>query len=57
MVLAPVSQPLLANPSQFRWSLIWSSESPGYGGGGAQVVETEEGWHIPGHAAMVVAAK
>jgi maltooligosyltrehalose trehalohydrolase len=57
MFLAPVSQPLLASPTQCRWSLIWSSESPCYGGGGAKVVETDEGWRIPGHAAMVLAAK
>jgi maltooligosyltrehalose trehalohydrolase len=56
LLLAPVSEPLLANPTRSNWNLLWSSESPSYGGAGALLLETDEGWRIPGQAAMVAAA-
>ena len=47
-------EPLLAPPEGRRWEILWSSESPRYGGSGTPPVETDEGWRIPGHAAVVL---
>ena len=61
-------EPLLAPPAGVRWTLLWSSEAPDYGGSGAVPVdvridaraETETGeiedgsWRLPGHAAVVL---
>jgi maltooligosyltrehalose trehalohydrolase len=55
--LSPVNEPLLAPPRGRRWEMIWSSESPAYGGSGTPPLETAEGWRIPGHAAFVLKAK
>jgi maltooligosyltrehalose trehalohydrolase len=56
--LAIVPEPLLAPPAGARWSLMWSSEDPRYGGSGHAVVEDEEGrWHIPAEAAVVLAPR
>jgi maltooligosyltrehalose trehalohydrolase len=49
-----VPEPLLAPPDGCVWETIFSTEAPRYGGGGTGPVETEEGWHIPGHAAVVL---
>ena len=53
---ASFPEPLLAPPEGRGWRLLWSSESPAYGGGGTPPVETEKGWHLPGHAAIVLTA-
>ena len=53
--LRMVPEPLLAPPEQCSWKRIWSSEDPRYGGSGTGAVETELGWRIPGHAAVVLA--
>jgi maltooligosyltrehalose trehalohydrolase len=51
--LAPAPEPLLAPPEDHRWGLLWSSESPLYGGSGAVEPESEEeGWRLPGQAAV-----
>jgi maltooligosyltrehalose trehalohydrolase len=51
--LAPAPEPLLAPPEDRRWGLLWSSESPLYGGSGAVEPESEEeGWRLPGRAAV-----
>jgi len=52
--LAIAPEPLLAPPEGQRWGILWSSESPNYGGAGTAVLETEDGWHIPGHAAVLL---
>ena len=52
--LHPAPEPLLAPPEGRRWQLQWSSEDPGYGGGGTAPLEDEENWHIPAHAAVVL---
>lgn len=49
--------PLMAPPAGRRWTTIWSSEDLGYGGGGTPPVETETGWHLPGHATVVLAGR
>ena len=48
-------EPLLAPPPGARWRTLWSSEDPRYGGRGATGVETDDGFHLPGHAAVVLA--
>ena len=52
--LAPAPEPLLAPPEGMRWLLLWSSEDPRYGGCGTFPPESEEGWRIPGQAAVVM---
>ena len=52
--LDPAPEPLLAPPEGRRWSVLWSSEDPRYGGGGTVPPETEDNWRIPGEAAVVL---
>jgi maltooligosyltrehalose trehalohydrolase len=52
--LSIAPEPLLAPPERRRWDILWSSESPKYGGAGTAALETEDGWHIPGHAAVLL---
>ncbi len=53
--LMPAPEPLLAPPDEMRWDVLWSSESPRYGGSGAPPPDDEEkGWLIPGRAATVL---
>jgi maltooligosyltrehalose trehalohydrolase len=52
--LSPLPEPLLAPPNECRWRLIWSSESPIYGGSGVARQETNEAWTIPSYAALVM---
>ena len=54
LLLRPAPEPLLAPPWGSTWTLVWSSEDPRYGGCGTAQVEREEGWHLPGEAALVV---
>lgn len=49
-------EPLLAPPAQRRWEMIWSSESVCYGGSGATDPHPAQGWMLPGHCAMLLAA-
>jgi len=52
--LSIAPEPLLAPPEGERWEILWSSENPKYGGAGTAALETEEGWRIPAHAAVVL---
>jgi maltooligosyltrehalose trehalohydrolase len=52
--LRPSPEPLLAPPTGMGWELLWSSEDPRYDGGGTAPMEGEDGWRIPGHAAVVL---
>jgi maltooligosyltrehalose trehalohydrolase len=52
--LDPAPEPLLAPVWQREWRLIWSSESPSYGGNGTPAVESDDNWRIPGEAAVVL---
>jgi maltooligosyltrehalose trehalohydrolase len=53
--LTPAPEPLLAPPEGARWSVLWASEDPRYGGLGAPPPEDEEGgWCLPGQAAVVL---
>jgi maltooligosyltrehalose trehalohydrolase len=46
-VLHPASEPLLSPPSDCKWEILWTSESPRYGGAGATVTATKEQWVLP----------
>jgi maltooligosyltrehalose trehalohydrolase len=50
----PSPEPLLAPPVERVWELVWSSEDPRYGGSGTAPPQVPGGWHIPGHAALVM---
>jgi maltooligosyltrehalose trehalohydrolase len=50
----PAPEPLLAPPLHREWRILWSSESPRYGGSGTPTLETGEEWLVPGHAAVVL---
>jgi maltooligosyltrehalose trehalohydrolase len=50
-----VPEPLLAPPAKQTWTLLWSSESPDYGGTGTPPV-IENGWCIPAQAAVLLGA-
>ncbi len=54
LVLAPAPEPLLAPVEGKRWGTLWSSENPRYGGSGTPPLDTQEGWQIPGHAAVAL---
>jgi maltooligosyltrehalose trehalohydrolase len=52
--LNPAPEPLLAPIAEHGWQILWSSESPTYGGGGTPAVETTANWILPAHAAVVL---
>ncbi len=51
--LRPAAEPLLAPMQKTRWSIMWSSESPAYGGLGTPDPITTEGWWLPGRSALL----
>jgi maltooligosyltrehalose trehalohydrolase len=53
-VLHPVSEPLIAPPSSYRWEVVWTSESPRYGGSGAPITATKEQWVLPAEATVTL---
>jgi maltooligosyltrehalose trehalohydrolase len=58
LALRPLPEPLLAPPEGRRWRVRWSSEDVRYGGGGVPPVDLDdEGWRIPAHAAVALAAE
>jgi maltooligosyltrehalose trehalohydrolase len=48
-------EPLLAPPMGATWRLLWSSEHPRYGGTGTPPIESDDGWLLPAHSAVVLA--
>ncbi|MGZ5091592.1 MAG: malto-oligosyltrehalose trehalohydrolase [Burkholderiales bacterium] len=54
--LSVVPEPLLAPPTSRVWTLIWSSEDTAYGGDGTADPTSSDSWHVPAHAAIVLAA-
>ena len=53
---SPAPEPLLAPPTGERWTVLWSSERPEYGGTGAPEPESEDGqWQLAGEAALLLA--
>jgi len=55
--LAVLPEPLLAPPLGLEWGLLWSSESPDYGGSGTPDAAILERWRLPGHSALVLNAR
>ncbi len=55
LVLDPAPEPLLAPIEGHGWRLLWSSESPRYGGAGIVPLDPEGIWRLPGQAAVVLA--
>lgn len=55
-LLTAPAEPLLAPPIGKEWKLIWGSDDPKYGGEGIPPVESETGWNLPGHCALVFIA-
>lgn len=51
---ASFAEPLIAPPAGCAWHVQWSSEHPDYGGTGTPRVVGDDGWRIPGHAAIVL---
>ncbi|HEX2869047.1 MAG TPA: malto-oligosyltrehalose trehalohydrolase [Ignavibacteriales bacterium] len=47
-------EPLLAPPEGKKWSLLWASENPEYGGCGSPEVEADGQWKIQGYAAVLL---
>ena len=52
--LDPSPEPLLAPPEGTMWTVLWSSEHPRYGGCGTPPLDSDEGWRIPGEAAVAL---
>ena len=53
--LLTVPEPLLAPPEGARWVVVLSTDDAKYGGSGVGPVETDdEGWRVPGDAAVVL---
>jgi maltooligosyltrehalose trehalohydrolase len=47
-------EPLLAPPEDRGWRVLWHSEAARYGGCGIGPVEHDDGWLIPGEAAVAL---
>jgi maltooligosyltrehalose trehalohydrolase len=54
LALEILPEPLLAPPDGKAWRTLWSSEDPRYGGAGALDPERDEGWLLPGEAAVLL---
>jgi maltooligosyltrehalose trehalohydrolase len=52
--LHPASEPLLAPPSGCGWETLWTSDSPRYGGAGANTVTTRGQWVLPAECAVAL---
>ena len=48
----PAREPLIAPPRGQQWRLVWSSESPDYGGQGTPPLEPDAPWLVPGGCAL-----
>src|SRR5882762_11514701 len=56
-LLHPASEPLLAPPFRHRWEMLWTSESPRYGGAGTVVIATKLQWSLPAESTVAFRAK
>ena len=54
LALGSVAEPLLAPPSGARWTRIWSSDDPRYGGSGDAPFD-ERDWRLQAASASVLA--
>jgi maltooligosyltrehalose trehalohydrolase len=53
-ILKPAAEPLLAPPSGFRWEILWTSDSPRYGGADSMALATEEQWLVPAESTVAL---
>jgi maltooligosyltrehalose trehalohydrolase len=53
-IIKPAPEPLLAPPSGYNWELLWTSESPRYGGSGSSPAITPEQWFLPAESAVAL---
>ncbi|MDI6851985.1 MAG: malto-oligosyltrehalose trehalohydrolase [Deltaproteobacteria bacterium] len=53
-ILSPAPEPLLAQPANADWALLWTSEHPRYGGVSTPDWPTEGCWRIMGETAVVL---
>jgi maltooligosyltrehalose trehalohydrolase len=53
-ILKPAAEPLLAPPSGFRWEILWTSDSPRYGGADSMALATEEQWVVPAESTVAL---
>jgi maltooligosyltrehalose trehalohydrolase len=51
----PCPEPLLAPVAGTGWRVLWTSEAIAYGGHGIAPPDTDAGWMIPGHTAVLLA--
>jgi len=51
-VLEPAPEPLLAPPLRSGWEMLWTSDSPRYGGAGSAPVATQEQWVLPAESTV-----
>jgi maltooligosyltrehalose trehalohydrolase len=56
-LLHPASEPLLAPPLGYTWEMLWTSESPRYGGTGSVAVASEEQWILPAESTLALRAR
>jgi maltooligosyltrehalose trehalohydrolase len=54
LFLHPAAEPLLAPPEGAEWTLLWTSESPLYGGFGMPPWPTEGNWYLMGESVVVL---
>jgi maltooligosyltrehalose trehalohydrolase len=54
LVAASFAEPLIAPPAGMGYVVHWSSEHPDYGGAGTPEIIGDDGWRVPGHAAVVL---
>jgi maltooligosyltrehalose trehalohydrolase len=52
--LSPAPEPLLAPPQGLEWEIIWSSDSPRYGGSGTETATTQERWTLPAETTIAL---
>jgi maltooligosyltrehalose trehalohydrolase len=54
LTLVPAPHPLLAEPANAGWRVIWSSEAPSYGGCGREPMDKEGTWSLTAQSTMVL---
>jgi maltooligosyltrehalose trehalohydrolase len=57
VALSPVPEPLLAPPRAQEWRLVWSSESPRYGGSGTPTVYDDGRWTLQAESAVLFSSE
>jgi maltooligosyltrehalose trehalohydrolase len=50
----PAPEPLLAPPEHAIWTILWSSDSPKYGGNGTPALDSDLNWIIPAQSAVIL---